>query len=191
MTDRQTHSSRTARRAGKQGARTEVLVLASELDKYKTEPKETPLLKCKRVTRISTFNVRTISPKKQSYELIASALRYNIDVICVQEHRFYHPDHELKYHKFEKGWTFVSTTAWKNARNSTIGGVDILLSPFALKSLNKIEKISPRISIATFHGNPCTTVIACYCPHNERPEEEVQEFYDTLWTRFFWVDKIF
>ena len=98
----------------------------------------------------------------------------------MQEHRFYHPEHELKYHKFEKGWTFVSTTAWKNARNSTIGGVGILLSPFALKSLNKIEKISPRISIATFHGNPCTTVIACYCPHNERPEEEVQEFYDTL-----------
>ena len=101
MTDRQTHSSRTARRAGKQGARTEVLVLASEIDKYKTEPQNTPLLKCKRVTRISTFNVRTITSKKQTYELIASALRYNIDVICVQEHRFYHTDSELKHHNFE------------------------------------------------------------------------------------------
>ena len=56
----------------------------------------------------------------------------------------------------------------------------MLLSPLALKSLNKIEKISQRITIATFHGNPCTTIISCYSPTNTSPENEVEEFYDTL-----------
>ena len=178
MTDRKTHSSRTARRAGKQGARTEVLVLASDLEKYATEPR--PLLKYKRATKISTFNVRTLQSKKQTFELIASAQKYKIDIICVQEHRYYHPETKLKYHKLERGWNFVSASAWKNTGNSTIGGVGMLLSPLALKSLNKIEKISPRIIIATFHGNPCTSVISCYSPHNISPEDDVQEFYDTL-----------
>ena len=140
IADIQNHSSRTARRAGKQGARTEVLVLASDLDKYATEPR--PLLKCKRATQISTFNVRTLQSKKQTFELIASAQKHNIDIICVQEHRYYHPDLKLKYHKLEKGWKFVSASAWKNTGNSTIGGVGMLLSPLALKSLNKIEKVA-------------------------------------------------
>ena len=45
---------------------------------------------------------------------------------------------------------------------------------------DRIEKISQRITIATFHGNPCTTIISCYSPTNTSPENEVEEFYDTL-----------
>ena len=74
----------------------------------------------------------------------------------------------------------MSASAWKTTGNSTIGGAGMLLSPLALRSLNKIEKAAPRIIIATFDGNPCTTVISCYSPTNTSPEDEVQEFYDTL-----------
>ena len=81
--------------------------------------------------------------KKQTFELIASAQKYKIDIICVQEHRYYHPETKLKYHKLESGWNFVSASVWKNTGNSTIGGVGMLLSPLALKSLNKIEKNLP------------------------------------------------
>ena len=169
-------SNRIARRAGQQGARSvEVPVLATTFEKSATEPAQN-FLKCKRTTIISTFNVRTLSKISQLSELAASATTYSIDIICVQEHRFYHKDVELKYHDAGNGWTFVSA----NSTNSTIGGVGMLVSPNALKSLNSIEKICPRIIIATFNGNPCTTVISCYSPTNFSDETETTAFYDEL-----------
>ena len=173
-------SYRIARRAGKQGARSaEVSVLASVFEKSATEP-NSRLLKCKRTTTISTFNVRTLNSENQLPELTASAAAQNIDVICVQEHRLYHNDLELKYHEAGNGWTFISASSWKNTMNSTIGGVGMLLSPLALKSLNSIEKIVPRMIIATFNGNPRTTIISCYSPTNVSDETDVITFYQEL-----------
>ena len=129
---------------------------------------------------MSTFNVRTLNSLKQMSELAASAERMNIDIICVQEHRFYHDDVQLQYHKLSKGWTFISSSAWKNSMNSTIGGVGMLLSPHAISSMNSIEKILPRMMVATFNGNPCATVISCYSPTNVNNEEDVIDFYQEL-----------
>ena len=56
----------------------------------------------------------------------------------------------------------------------------MLLSPLALKSLNSIEKILPRMIIATFNGNPRTTIISCYSPTNVTDETEVITFYQEL-----------
>ena len=74
----------------------------------------------------------------------------------------------------------MSVSAWKNATNSTIRGVGILLSPLARKSLISIEKIHPRLIIATFNGNPCTTIISCYSPTNVSDESDATAFYDEL-----------
>ena len=43
-----------------------------------------------------------------------------------------------------------------------------------------IEKISPRIIIADFKGNPTTTIMSCYSPHNSSNEEELNDFYSTM-----------
>ena len=83
-----------------------------------------------------------------------------------KEHRFYHEDIDLKYHELGNGWTFISASALKNIGNSTIGGVGMLLSPLATRSLNSIEKITSRILEATFHGNPEPTFISCHSPTN-------------------------
>ena len=56
----------------------------------------------------------------------------------------------------------------------------MLLSPTAMKSLNSIEKIQPRVIIATFNGNPATTIISCYSPTNMADEEDVSIFYQEL-----------
>ena len=56
----------------------------------------------------------------------------------------------------------------------------MLLSPHATKSLNGIEKITSRILIATFHGNPETTLISCYSPTNIADEQKVINVYDDL-----------
>ena len=83
-------------------------------------------------------------------ELIIVAVTYHIDVINLQEHRFYHEDIDLKYHEPGNGWTLISASALKSIGNSTIGGVGMLLSPHATKSLNSIEKITSRILVAHF-----------------------------------------
>ena len=52
------------------------------------------------------------------------------------------------------------------------------LSPRALKSLNSIEKIQPRIIVATFNGNPSITIISCYSPTNASNEKGLNTFYN-------------
>ena len=70
--------------------------------------------------------------------------------------------------------------AWENSVNATVGGVGILIGPRALKSLNSIERIQPRMMVATFNGNPRATIICCYSPTNVSEETELITFYDEL-----------
>ena len=49
----------------------------------------------------------------------------------------------------------------------------MLIGPQALKSLNSIEKIHPRMIVATFNGNPRATIISCYSPTNVSEETEL------------------
>ncbi|XP_063600319.1 uncharacterized protein LOC134776500 [Penaeus indicus] len=63
---------------------------------------------------------------------------------------------------------------------NTIGGVGILLSPKALLSLTSVKKISSRIIITNFNGNPATTIISCYSPTNVADEQEGDTFYSEL-----------
>ena len=108
----------------------------------------------------ATFSLRTLQSIKQMSELISIAVTYHIDVINLQEHRFDHEDIDLKYHELGNGWTFISASALKNTGNTTIGGVGMLLSPHATKSLNSIERITSQILLAIFHGNPEPTVLS-------------------------------
>ena len=173
-------SYRIACRAGYEGARSAVVPTLAQCSKNQLQGHHTKLLECKKSTFISTFNVRTLNTINQLPELVSSAIELNINVICIQEHRFFHSDIKLKHHDVGKGWTFISASAWKNSIGATIGGVGMLLSPLALKSLNTIEEIEPRIIIASFHGNPITTIISCYSPTNSSDGEDVEQFYQSL-----------
>ena len=48
------------------------------------------LLSYKNIVNLATFNFRTLNTVNQLLELIMSAAKYNIDIICMQEHRYYH-----------------------------------------------------------------------------------------------------
>ena len=74
----------------------------------------------------------------------------------------------------------MTASSWKNKSNSSIGGIGLLLSPSAIKSLIKVEKLSPRIISANFNGNPITTVVSCYSPTNVSDEDDVSEFYNNM-----------
>ena len=111
------------------------------------------LLKCKQTIQIATFNVRTLNRIGQLPELTASAVEHKIDIICIKEHRYTHTEN-IKYPETGNGWTLATASAWKNSVNATVGGVGMLIGPRALKTLNSIERIQPRMMAATFNGNP-------------------------------------
>ena len=153
--------------------------LASVFEKSATELKQQKLLKCKHTIQIATFNVRTLNSIGQLPELTVSAIEHTIDIICIQEHRYTYSE-DIKYHDIGNGWKLATATSWKDFVNATIGGVGMLIGPQALKSINSIDKIHPKMMVATFNGNPRSTIISCYSPTNVSEETELVAFYNEL-----------
>ena len=56
----------------------------------------------------------------------------------------------------------------------------MLIGPRALKSLNSIEKIQPRVMVTMFNSNPSTTIISYYSPTNASDETDLDTFYKEL-----------
>ena len=90
-----------------------------------------------------------------------------------------HTEH-IKYHDSRNEWTLATASAWKNSVNATLVDVGMLIGSRALKSLNSIEKIQPRVMVFTFNGNSSATIISCYSPTNVSEENEFIVFYDEL-----------
>ena len=141
--------------------------------------KKGALLKCKQTIQIATFNVRTLNRIGQLPELTASAVEHKIDIICIREHR-YTLTKDIKYHETGNGWTLATLSAWINSVNATVGGLGMLIGPRALKTLNSIERIQPRMMAATFNGNLRATIISCNSTTNVSEETELVTFYDEL-----------
>ena len=181
---------RIVRHAGNQGSRLSVVHQAVD-DKFatgsntktktisKTKIKTKTLFKCKKLCQIATFNVQTLNGLHKMGELPALAKQFNIDIICIQEHRIIHEE-EIKFHCLGKGWMLATSSAWKNSIGAANGGVGILMSPKAFKSLKEIESISNRLLKATLNGNPIPTIISCYSPTNVSEDEEAINFYHDL-----------
>ena len=148
-------------------------------EKSATELKQQKLLKCKQTIQIATFNVRTFYRIGQLPELTLSVVEHKINIIYIQEHRYTHTEY-IKYQETGNGWTLATVSAGKISVNATVGGVGILIGPTALKTLNSIERIQPRMLAATFNGNPRATIISCYSPTNVSEETELVAFYDEL-----------
>ena len=170
-------SSRIARRAVKKGARPPV---SNQAGIEKSATGKTALLKAKKIISVSTINLRTLICKSKLYETIASAENFGIDILCIQEHRLYHQEIDIKFCKLERNWTLITNSAWKNECNASIGGVGILLSPRATNALTNVERVNERILACTFQGNPMATIISCYFPTNNSNEDEIQEYYNQI-----------
>ena len=62
------------------------------------------------------------------------------------ELNYYCNEYEFKYHNIVNGWTFVSTSVWKNSLNTVVRGLGMLHCFCVLKSMNSKAETSPRIS---------------------------------------------
>lgn len=173
---------RIARRAGYQGARSAAVPTSAQRSENQLRGQQAKFLTCKKPTLISTFNDHTLNPINQMPELVLSAIERNINVICIQKHRYFHSDVELKHHDVGKGWNFISVSAWKNSIGATISGVGMLLIPLAHKALTSMEEVEPRVLIASFNANPKTTIISRYSPTNSSDEDGLTHFYVCLFS---------
>ena len=137
------------------------------------------LFKCRKYTILSTLNTRTLQPKGRLEELAHCAKTTKIDIIAIQEHRFFHPDVPIQYHNAGT-YQLITSSATKNTSGATVGGVGFLISSRVSENLVSVESISPRIFLLELHGNPKSTIICAYSPHNSSPIEDVETFYDDL-----------
>ena len=112
-------------------------------------------------------------------ELVECSKKLAIDVVAIQEHRSFHPNNLLQYKSLDS-YQFVTSSATKNASNSTVGGIGFLLSSKACDNLISIESISPRLMVLELDGNPTTTIICAYSPTNDASEEDIDQFYTDL-----------
>ena len=142
------------------------------------KPKEKSF-RCKSTVNIGTLKVKTLNRIDRLPERTTSAAEHNIDIVCIQEHKYYHCKVEIKYHYTGNGWAFRSASTWKNSVNAVREGVGMLLSPHTLKSFNSTVKIPPRM-VDKFNANPGTTIITCYCPTNASDETNLITFYNEL-----------
>ena len=61
-----------------------------------------------------------------------------------------------------------------------VGGVGMLIESRALKTLNNIKRIQPRMMVTMFNGNSKATIISFYSPTNVSEETELVTFYEEL-----------
>ena len=137
------------------------------------------MLKCTSKSIVSTFNVRTLGPAGRLEELVECSKLQSVDIISIQEHRFFHPSDLIQYRSVGSH-QLVTSSATKNSINSSVGGIGCLLSPKASNNLLSVESISPRIMVLELDGNPKITVICAYSPTNDASEEDVDVFYSDL-----------
>ena len=90
--------NRIALCAGKKGCVLLKLELWSQCLKNPLQSSNTKqkLLKRKNTIQIATFNVRTLNGIGQQGELTASVVEHNIDLVCLQEHRYHHNEVEIR-----------------------------------------------------------------------------------------------
>jgi hypothetical protein len=142
--------------------------------------KAAPLLRCRRTLTLSTFNALTIREEARAQELAACAQKVGVSILGIQEHRRVHAETEVVFSLVE-GMHLITTSAWRDpVTNSAQGGVGLLINSHARKALRSVKPHGSRIMVAEFDGNPVTSVIVVYSPHNSSTAEDIDQFYDQL-----------
>ena len=142
-------------------------------------PPSNKILRCNAKHIFSTFNARTLAPVGRLDELLFCCEQYSTEILAIQEHRFYHPDEPIRT-TMHGNHQLITSSCCKYSINASVGGIGVLLSAKVKDCLTLAESISPRIMLLEFSGNPKLTVICVYSPHNESPEEDVDQFYSDL-----------
>lgn len=89
-----------------------------------------------------------------------------IGILHIQEHRRVCDDPAI-FSRVE-GQFLITSSAQRNQTQAAVGGVGLVLSPWARKALIRVTPLTDRILLAEFEDNPIT-VIVIYSPTNASP----------------------
>ena len=138
------------------------------------------LLRCKTKILTSKFDARNPIRPSQIKKVIGNAKLHNISILCLEEHRIFHQDNYINYKAYPSGWTIANFTAWKNTKNTRMGGIGLLINQSGYKALNNIESTNQRTKVDSFHGNPLLNAICDYSATNCSLDQEIESFYSDL-----------
>lgn len=137
--------------------------------------KKKRLFNAKSKTAIGTWNVRTLWQDGSLELLIKELERFEWEVIGLSEVR-------------RKGHGTVEHEGCKllySGNQTRQGGVGILLSKNAARSLIEFHPITARVIVARFHGQGHNiSIIQAYAPTSASSEDELEDFYASLQTAF-------
>ncbi|XP_022109772.1 craniofacial development protein 2-like [Acanthaster planci] len=136
------------------------------------------ILRCKRPFIVATFNANTVREEGRLREMDHCAVKCGVEILGVHEHGRVHSD-TIVFER-EEGSYFITSSAWRNAAQAANGGVGLLLSPRARRSLRSVRSHSERILVAEFDSNPVTTVLVAYSPTNLSQVKDVELIYEQL-----------
>ena len=89
---------------------------------------------------ITSYNACTLTKEFYLNELVNSMEKYNLQIVCIQEHRLSHVE-PIKYHKLSSENTLITSSATLNNSNASVGGVGIVLHNGNLNCLLSAENI--------------------------------------------------
>lgn len=135
------------------------------------------LLKCKDKTLIATLNVRTLRKEDKRIELARIFNATNIHILGVVDHKIVHEDEDIKTEQLNN-CTLITSSAWRNESNASSGGVGVLINKKLEDTLSTIDTINKRIIVASFNGNPKSTIIVHYSP--TEGSSDAEEHYKNL-----------
>ena len=111
----------------------------------------TVLLKSKKITKISTFNVTTGKDDWRLHEVIHHMNEHKHQYHWCARTQTNTQEEEVKYQHVDKH-LLATVSAWRNKAQAATGGVGILLNPAAETVLSDETRISEGVIKATFSG---------------------------------------
>jgi len=122
---------------------------------------------------IGHWNVRTMYRSGAAAQIGREMEKYQLDILGISECRWTGAGRM----KMASGQTIV----YSGNDQLHEGGVALIMSEMAMKSLMEWTPVSQRIITARFYTKiRKITVIQVYAPHNEREEDEKEQFYTEL-----------
>ena len=132
----------------------------------------------KSVTKIATWNVRSMNITGKSRTIASKMKRYGIEILGIAEARW----KDTGQIRLTSGETILySGHVGEHATHSE--GVAFMISTQAKKTLIGWEPVSPRIITTKFktnHKRISLNIIQCYAPTNDADDETKEEFYQLL-----------
>ena len=127
--------------------------------------------------KIASYNVRTLNGAGKLEQINKGCSSFNINIMAIQEHRQIFKEQEIKFEWTQnKQHLFVLASASQEGQ----GGVGFILDQNSASSLKDVKKVTSRIIVAYFYGNPQLTIVAVYAPTDCADDREKDSFYDKL-----------